>query len=78
MVNKLDDQTFTSDFESHWVPHSYGLPPHLNKNLHELLFVRTVGISGGVMVNKLVNYYLFEISNVKNNGDTKVITIQQK
>ena len=24
IVCKLDQQTFTSEFESHWVPHSYG------------------------------------------------------
>ena len=25
MVSKLDLQTYTSEFDSHWVPHSYGL-----------------------------------------------------
>ena len=30
MVNKLDQQTFTSEFASHWVPHSYG---QVNYNL---------------------------------------------
>ena len=30
MVNKLDSQTITSEFESHWVPHLYGFVPHLN------------------------------------------------
>ena len=30
--NKLDLQTITSEFESHWVPHSYGLVPHLSKS----------------------------------------------
>ena len=33
MVSKLDKQTFTSEFESHWVPLSYGLVPHLSKSL---------------------------------------------
>ena len=31
MVSKLDKQTFKSEFESHWVPYSYGLVPHLSK-----------------------------------------------
>ena len=33
MVSKLDLQTYTSEFESHWVPLSYGLVPHLTKKL---------------------------------------------
>ena len=33
MVSKLDKQTYTSEFESHWVPLSYGLVPHLSKSL---------------------------------------------
>ena len=31
MVNKVDEQTFTIEFESHWGPHSYSLVPHLSK-----------------------------------------------
>ena len=31
MVSKLHEQTYTSEFESHWVPLSYGLVPHLSK-----------------------------------------------
>ena len=30
MVSKLDKQTL-SEFESHWVPHSYSFEPHLIK-----------------------------------------------
>ena len=37
MVSKLDYQSFTSEFDSHWVPHSYGLVPHLNKKLSKFL-----------------------------------------
>ena len=48
MVSKLDYQTFTNVFESHWVPHSYGLVSHLSKKLRKLL-----GASDGVMVSKL-------------------------
>ena len=33
MVSKLGLQTYTSEFESHWVPFSYGLVPHLSKKL---------------------------------------------
>ena len=36
MVSKLDEQTYTSEFESHWVPLSYGLVPHLSKMLSKL------------------------------------------
>ena len=37
MINKLDKQTFTSEFESHWVSHSYGLVPHLSEMQTALL-----------------------------------------
>ena len=33
MVNKLDEQTFTSELESHWVSHLDDLVPHLSKLL---------------------------------------------
>ena len=36
MVSKLDQQTYTSEFESHWVPLSHGLVPHLSKKLNKL------------------------------------------
>ena len=36
LVSKLDLQTYTSEFESHWVPLSYGLVPHLSKKLCKL------------------------------------------
>ena len=36
MVCNLDKQTYTSEFESHWVSHSYGLVPHLSKKLSKL------------------------------------------
>ena len=32
-VNKLDLQTYTSEFESHYAPHSFGLVPHRSKEL---------------------------------------------
>ena len=35
MVCKLDEQTFTSEFKSHWVSHLFGLVPHLSKLLFE-------------------------------------------
>ena len=38
MVNKLDKETFTSEFGSHWVPHLYGFVPHLSKLLGKLLY----------------------------------------
>ena len=37
-VSKLDLQTYTSEFESHWVPHSFGLVPRRTKELRKLLF----------------------------------------
>ena len=36
MVGKHDLQTYTSEFESHWVPFSYGLVPHLSKKPSKL------------------------------------------
>ena len=38
MVSKLDKQTYTSEFESHWVAFSYGLVPHLSKKLSKFPF----------------------------------------
>ena len=37
MVSKLDSQTYTSEFESHWVPHSFGLVLNRSKDLRKLL-----------------------------------------
>ena len=37
MVNKLDQQTYTSEFESHWVPYSLGLVPNQSKELRKLI-----------------------------------------
>ena len=31
MIRELDKQTYTNVFESHWMPHSYGLVPLLSK-----------------------------------------------
>ena len=39
VVSKLDKQTCKSEFESHWVPRSFGLVPHLNKKLCKLLYI---------------------------------------
>ena len=36
MVSMLDEQTYTSEFDSHWVPHSCGLVLHLSKKLSKL------------------------------------------
>ena len=33
VFSKQDKQTFTNEFESHWVPHSHGLVPHLCQKL---------------------------------------------
>ena len=39
MVSRLDKQTFSSEFDSHWVPHSCVLKPHLSKKLKKLLLL---------------------------------------
>ena len=41
MVCKLGKLTFLSEFDSHWMPRSYGFVPHLSKrkNLSKLLLV---------------------------------------
>ena len=44
MVSQLDQQVYTSDFVSHWVPHSYGIAE--KKAYWE-------GTCGGVIVSKL-------------------------
>ena len=36
MVSMLDQQTYTSEFDSHWVSHSCGLVLHLSKKLSKL------------------------------------------
>ena len=36
-VSKLDLQTYTSEFDSHWAPHSFGLVPHRSKEFCKLL-----------------------------------------
>ena len=36
MFSKLDDQTFSGEFESYWMPLSYGYAPYLNKKLSKL------------------------------------------
>ena len=35
-TQKLDSQTFISEFESQWVPHPCGVVPHLSKILSKL------------------------------------------
>ena len=35
----LDLQTFMSEFESHWVHHSFGFVPHRSKELRKLLCI---------------------------------------
>ena len=39
MVSKLDKQAFTSEFESHWMSHSFGFVPHQSKMLSKLLLL---------------------------------------
>ena len=47
MVSKVDSQTSTGEFESHWVPYSYGPEPHLSKKLSKLLLLtRSCGNNG--------------------------------
>ena len=37
MISKLDYQTLTSEFESHWEPHSFDPVPHRSKELCKLV-----------------------------------------
>ena len=39
MISELVWQTFTSEFDSHEVPLSYGLVPHLIKQLSKLIIL---------------------------------------
>ena len=45
---KLDKQTYTSEFESHWVPHTNGPVPHLSKKLSKLLLQFTTFTSSAI------------------------------
>ena len=36
IVNKLELKTLMSEFDSYWVPHSYGLETHQSKKLYKL------------------------------------------
>ena len=40
-VSKLDYQTYTSEFESHWAPHSFGLVPQRSKELRKITGIDT-------------------------------------
>ena len=41
MFSKVEQQTYTSEFESHWLPHSYVLGPHLSEKLSKLRLSHT-------------------------------------
>ena len=47
MVSKFIKQTYTSEFESHWTPYSFGLVLHRSKKLCQLISDTQQG-SGGV------------------------------
>ena len=64
MVNKLDKQTYTSEFESHWVPHLYGLAPHQNKNLSKLQLCRQEVFWARINF-KLMKYAFFQNNLVR-------------
>ena len=38
-VDKLDLQTYMSEFKSYWMPHSYSSVPHLREELSKLLLL---------------------------------------
>ena len=44
MVSKLDEQTYKSEFESHWVPHSFRFVTHRIKELRKLLPHKTAAV----------------------------------
>ena len=52
MVNKLDSQTMVSEFNSHWLPNTFGVVLHLSL-VNNNYYFNWVGISCSVMVNKL-------------------------
>ena len=60
MVCKLDLQTYTSEFESHWVPHSYGLVPYLSKKLSKLPLDEVLGEDFCCITMCLVGFEGFE------------------
>ena len=63
-VSKLDLQTYTCEFESHWAPHSFGLVPHQSKALCKLLKLYiTTGISWVLTLfiafNSVLNMHIY-------------------
>ena len=53
MNSKLDYKTFTSELESHWMPHSYGLVLHLSKVLSKLVLFNPKLALGGITIVRL-------------------------
>ena len=56
-LGERDQQTFTSEFESHWVVHSCDLVPHQSKKLSKLKFIHlvslaTIGTRSKVRINR--------------------------
>ena len=52
MVSKLALQTYTSEFESHWVPLSYGLVPHLSKKLSKFPQATALGAGADCFISR--------------------------
>ena len=58
VVSKLDKQTCRSEFESHWVPHSFSLVPHLSKKLSKLLYICGMCVCDSLCVCINNSFYL--------------------
>ena len=61
MVSKLVLQTLTSEFESYWMPHSYGLLPPL---------LITVDVVNVIIVNFTVQNLVSLKKSLENSGST--------
>ena len=56
IVSKLDSQSFTSELESHLVPHSYAHVPHLSKKLCK--YIHTYIHTYAYMIDRFVSIIL--------------------
>ena len=59
-VSKLDLQTYTNEFESHWAPHSFGLVPHWSKELCKLLLYISWDLLKYILIQSL--FYMSFVS----------------
>ena len=76
-VSKQDKQTYTSEFEFQWVPHSFGLMPHRSKKLPKLLNVgflyrevsKSASMHNSKQYDEVVNFVLLLLLTLHKNNN---------